>query len=974
MASPIPIPFFGRGAELAALEERCASPGLTIVKGPPRIGKTRLLTHFVERSKVAGSRRVGMAEAGEAAGDVLLRAIKDAYDHWMKDGGVVAEVRSIAAQMEGKWITTAGVAFGKALAGFGGPAKDLVKAAFAALEEAKRMAEAGGVQLTRLTSEEARDLLAVLAEGAGAPVVVVLNQWEEGQDLGKDTATLRTFLGNQGEWPACHVLLHLRDPRFPRDRNQEAGGLAAQLREFPTAGTLKIGHLDFETDTDAYDELIGWLIEHFPAFAATDGSDYLSDLALEEIGGNPAVLSEWAHASEADRASLARLGEIAADARAMRYPELRVLYRRLLDEVNADPARLPILEVAVLAAVLPLPVDAGEQASLLPAVLGAAEDHALDRLESDGLLRPEGGPRLSLGHPSRREAAARCVLGLNERQEAMDGGLAPGFKPYLRRAVARVIPALVDLHTAVAWGALDESLLPAAATLAASAGLVQAAGSGGFAAALCAAAGALFPDGAKHAALEGAAAAVAGANPAARLVVAVGLNNAIAESGADTTRADKLLGELRSLAGAHPGDAAVREQLAKGLFNAFNHSEPNSARADGLLGELRSLAGAHPGDAAVRENLARGLFNASYNSERNSARADELLGELRSLAGAHPGDAAVREQLAMGLFNAFCRSERNSARADGLLGELRSLAEAHPGEAALRERLARGLSNAIFHSGADTARADRLLGELRSLPGAHPGDAPVREALATGLFNAFHESEANSARADGLLGELRSLAEDHPGDAAVRERLATGLFNAFNNSERNSARADGLLGELRSLAGSHPGDAAVREPLAKGLNNAIFHSGADSARADGLLGELRSLSERFPGEAAVRELLATGLLNAFTLSEANSARADGFVGELRSLSEAFPGEAAFRGLLARGLGVSMYHAVGAGDVGRAAGLAEELVLLRDAVEAQPELDGLFRQTFEEAVRLAGEKGDEAARARLLAASEALFGE
>ncbi|VAX37757.1 hypothetical protein MNBD_PLANCTO03-1500, partial [hydrothermal vent metagenome] len=54
----IPLPFFGRQTELEALRIRCAEPGLTIVKGPPKIGKTRLLREFKERTRKDNSRRI----------------------------------------------------------------------------------------------------------------------------------------------------------------------------------------------------------------------------------------------------------------------------------------------------------------------------------------------------------------------------------------------------------------------------------------------------------------------------------------------------------------------------------------------------------------------------------------------------------------------------------------------------------------------------------------------------------------------------------------------------------------------------------------------------------------------------------------------------------------------------------------------------------------------------------------------------
>ena len=128
--------------------------------------------------------------------------------------------------------------------------------------------------------------------------------------------------------------------------------------------------------------------------------------------------------------------------------------------------------------------------------------------------------------------------------------------------------------------------------------------------------------------------------------------------------ADTLLVELRKLARAQPGDAAVRKQLAMCLFNTLNaaKTEGNLARRDALLVELRKLARVHPDDAAAREQLAMSLLNTlNYaKAEGDLARRDALLAELRNLARAYPDDIAVHEQLDMGLFNTLASANEEN--------------------------------------------------------------------------------------------------------------------------------------------------------------------------------------------------------------------------------------------------------------------------------------------------------------------------
>ena len=111
MSTQIPIPFFGRTNELAELEARCANPGITVVTGPPRIGKTRLLQEFVKRSRAADSRCIGMGQGAEAAGDVILRACKDAYAHWLASASGLEQLRATYAALkkDGSLVTRVGI-------------------------------------------------------------------------------------------------------------------------------------------------------------------------------------------------------------------------------------------------------------------------------------------------------------------------------------------------------------------------------------------------------------------------------------------------------------------------------------------------------------------------------------------------------------------------------------------------------------------------------------------------------------------------------------------------------------------------------------------------------------------------------------------------------------------------------------------------------------------------------------------------
>jgi hypothetical protein len=75
-----PRPFFGRQVDLDYLLGRARTTGLTAVMGRPQEGKTRLLEEARDKLREQGL-IVGYAESTGQYGDVLLRAVRNAYEH-----------------------------------------------------------------------------------------------------------------------------------------------------------------------------------------------------------------------------------------------------------------------------------------------------------------------------------------------------------------------------------------------------------------------------------------------------------------------------------------------------------------------------------------------------------------------------------------------------------------------------------------------------------------------------------------------------------------------------------------------------------------------------------------------------------------------------------------------------------------------------------------------------------------------------
>ena len=782
---------FGREGDLQFLTNRTQFSGLSAVAARPQMGKSWLLKELARclSTEQVPPHLVGFATSSGDTPDLLLRAVVDLYERWLSDAGYLEQAKMVWNQQKPNVLPGVSKAVGKIFSEIGGkvakPVTAVVEEAIKGLIAANQTLMSGGMQLPALQYDQARDLIATVAQVGKRPIALFLDQWEKSPDPEFEAKTLDAFLHHLDEWPKCHIFMALR-------REELAFGVVKKLSDsLPgTAIIYPLGQMALEHG-GSRERMLRYVRHNVPAAAAAE-----DDAILNLIDGYPGVIYQWT--SDYQRAhmnSLDELIKVAADAQNYRFSELD----QLLPPLDGDQRRM-----SIRLALVPLGEAKAWSAlkeELLDGLLG---DDLIDDLALAGVLEETDPP--SFGHPKRLEAIRKWLV---EHRKAAVRTEAESLIKRLSATIRGVDPEFA-LHASVLWG-----MVPASQEL----------NIDGASAALCQAAATLFADFSKvdDALIRGAEKARAGEFSTAMPLLAMGLFNTLnhAKEKNDLGRRDELLEELRGLAEAHPDEAAVRERLAGGLFNTLNDAkeENDLGRRDELLGELRGLAEAHPEDAAVREPLARGLVNTVNDAkeENDLARRDELLGELRGLAEAHPEDAAVREQLARGLVNTLndAKEENDLARRDELLEELRGLSEAHPEDAAVREQLAKGLFNTLNDAKEenDLAKRDELLGELRGLAEAHPEDAAVREQLARGLFNTLNDAkeENDLARRDELLGELRGLAEAHPEDAAVREQLARGLFNRLNDAkeENDLGRRDELLEELRGLAEAHPEDAWV---------------------------------------------------------------------------------------------------------------------------------------------------------------------
>ena len=130
--------------------------------------------------------------------------------------------------------------------------------------------------------DQARDLVATVAEIGQSSIVLFLDQWEKSPDPGLEAKTLDAFLHHFGDWPTCHVFVALRP-------DEPAFGTVERLvasRPGP-AEIYRLNQMVLE-ERGERKHLVHFIQREVPAAA-----DVKADALLKLIDGYPGVLYQW---------------------------------------------------------------------------------------------------------------------------------------------------------------------------------------------------------------------------------------------------------------------------------------------------------------------------------------------------------------------------------------------------------------------------------------------------------------------------------------------------------------------------------------------------------------------------------------------------------------------------------------------------------------------------------------------------------
>jgi len=262
------------------------------------------------------------------------------------------------------------------------------------LVAAKKDLATGGLALPTLGYDQAKDLIRLLREVTGRPVVLVLDGLETIQHsadlLSSQRTFLNAFLKHPSDWPGVHIFLGVRVESLQQEIGAFLSSLepasSVQLRELPL---MELG------EPAERARLLDYIRAHVPATAQVP-----DDSLLDMVGGYPGVLFQWLKAVPDTPGELARLAE---DARNYRYRELVELAKKTINESD-DLA-------AALAQLILLPEFKTYQdwQPYERAILGDKSDQIVFDLKKEGILNPKA-PFPSFGHSTCYEALKDWLL------------------------------------------------------------------------------------------------------------------------------------------------------------------------------------------------------------------------------------------------------------------------------------------------------------------------------------------------------------------------------------------------------------------------------------------------------------------------------------------------------------------------------------------------------------------------------------
>jgi len=841
---------FGREPDLAHLLGRVQRSGATAVTARAQMGKSAVLRELSARvtrqpdGELFKAPLVGSTESLGETSDLLLRAVSNLYTRWIASSSFQEQGGVFVAQQNHDLVGRAGEVVGKLFKSLAAtplaPVADLVSDTLSGLASANRDLKSGGLGLPRLQTEQARDLLRIVANISKRPLVLIMDQWEKSPSLDLECNILDNFLRDLPSWPTCHIVLGVRSEKAPLEQ-------LTKLADNPLAAIEIFQLPDMHLDTAEEQRPLLEAVHTALPFTATIPDAELLTL----LDGYPGTLARWlATTVPPPITTYDRLAELADDANHYRYSEFGSELTRLKE----------FRPLAMRVCLMPYAATAEGYRKLRPQILASSSGVGLDELKTAGILESSSPP--SFGHTKRVDAARAWFLA-NAHEELYDVAEVLIFSLGARvqqltgdaGVFAGSLSALRDTARQLDLSSVAQALTQSAASLLQGNELDSTP----------------FTD-------PDLASSVAESSVP---LLSFGLFNLFNRSDPDSTLSSTLLARLRALSNGFSQVSASHIQFAMALFNAANNESLSTQNCDALLNELRRLANAYPALGTVCEYFARALFNAFNDaSPADDARRQSLYAEVFALASTYPGNTPIQETYSRATQERFvqvAKSSDQSGTAATLLNHLRQLASAYPSAPYVVLSFAMGLHNAMLFARKESSldHMYALLEELEVLYRAHASDPGIAKQLSLGLLLKLHtldvpefpspesaaDRAASLAAVDSLLADVCALHHKFEPNPDLGEVLATGLSYRVSSLTGEDAftQRQSYLAEMRSLILKYPLQRSIQEKQAQSLFVTIAQtSGTTEGDPDTLaplLSELQGLVEVNRDSPVIHDLL-----------------------------------------------------------------------------------------------------------------------
>jgi hypothetical protein len=392
---------FGREPDIAFLMDRAQKQGLTAVVARPLMGKTWTLIETARRLREENNYIVGYHESKASEQSHLLYAVSDLYTRWLADNSLWAQAKSEWERHKGdlvpkvgKLVATLFEKLNKLTRWAPESASSVVRATFDGLAEAQRDLVTGGLLLSPLDYDQARDLARLVRQVSGRRVVLILDAWENSRSVHFEHQTLEAFINHLRDWPEGHIFLGIRKPELDNKHTEgEAFKKAEDLSKRSAAATvyrLPPMHLDERSEQR---NMVGHIRQRVPAV-----SEIGDDVVLEMVDRFPGVLDRWLE--ESNRTAMRGgedLKQSAMDAQDYRYRE----FDRLLPDLSVSERTL-----AARLAFFPRLDEQTWRLFREILVAGISEEESVfDELVNETVLENQDYP--TYGHDTRHAAAGR---------------------------------------------------------------------------------------------------------------------------------------------------------------------------------------------------------------------------------------------------------------------------------------------------------------------------------------------------------------------------------------------------------------------------------------------------------------------------------------------------------------------------------------------------------------------------------------